>query len=255
MDVVAKKESVSVEELCQNFHVSSVTIRKDLTELEKEGLIVRTHGGAVPVKKGTVQSKAIQQELAGNVQQTAVSPQQLRKMQKIAEVAKDYIPNQSCIYLSSGYTCYEIARKLQDKTLTVVTGGINTAQVLSGVPGITVMLPGGTVTPTPSGTMLSGEWYLKNLDDVRVDIAFISVGGIDLEQGYSLASSSELLHIRKLKEISRETVIVADSTKFGLQCLLSAAPLDYIDTVITNSDIPDAYRNYYRDHGIRVLTD
>ena len=244
VSLLQTKRSVSVQELSARFDTSAVTIRKDLAELEQANCLTRTHGGAILKKENTTAA-------------SAVTPGLTERQIKIAAVAKlaaSYIQEDSWIYLSSGVTCYEIARLLENRHMTVITGGIDTAQFLAGMHSLEVYLPGGKITKTTNHCMLSGEWYLRSLDDIRVNQAFISISGIDMD-GYSVANPSELLHMDKLKEISDETIVVADSTKFDHKSFLIAEPLDYVDTVITNRDIPDNYRQYFSAHGIKLITD
>lgn len=176
-------------------------------------------------------------------------------MRSLAKVAAQHITDNAWIYLSSGMTCYEIAKLLTGRKLNVVAGGLETAIVLSQTNTLSVFVPGGAVTAMPNGCILSGDWYLRSLDELRVEQAFISVSGVDFITGYSVNNSSELLHIKKLKEVSRETIVVTDSTKFNHQAFLSAANLDYVDTVITNRDIPKEYRDFFNAHKVRLITD
>lgn len=246
ISILQVEKSVSVQDLCARFNASAVTIRKDLAELEQAGLLIRTHGGAI------LKSESI---YVPSTADPSGSADRKAKIAAVAKVAAAYIQDESWIYLSSGVTCYEIAKLLDHRRMTVVTGGIDTAQLMAAMHSLDVYLPGGKITKTPQSSILSGEWYLRSLDDIRVNQAFISISGIDLDIGYSVANPSELLHMDKLKEISDETIVVADSTKFDHKSFLTAAPLDYVNTVITNRDIPENYRRYFEAHGIKLITD
>lgn len=245
LSLLQTEQSVSVQDLSARFDTSAVTIRKDLAELEQAHLLTRTHGGAILKKEHAAAAAAAD---------TSSLAERQSKIAVVSKLAAAYIQEDSRIYLSSGVTCYEIARLLENRHMTVITGGIDAAQLMAGMHSLEVYLPGGKITKTTNHCMLSGEWYLRSLDDIRVNQAFISISGIDMD-GYSVANPSELLHMDKLKEISDETIVVADSTKFDHKSFLIAEPLDYVDTVITNRDIPDNYRQYFSAHGIKLITD
>ena len=247
-NVLLKNKQISVDDLCRRFHASSVTIRKDLTFLEEENFLIRTHGGAVLKEAdGTAAG-------GGGIDPSS-EDERGRKIRALAEVAADYTVNNTWIYLSTGSTCYEIARMMTGRKLNVVTSSLTTGTLLASMNTISVLMPGGNVAYDANGAFLAGDWFRKGLDDLHLDQAFISVSGIDFTTGYTIGNPLELLNIKKLKEVSRETIIVADSTKFGAHGFLTAEPLDSIDTIITNSDIPREYLDYYDAHGIRVLTD
>lgn len=246
---LTEKGQASVAELCDLYKVSSVTMRNDLTKLEEEGFLYRTHGGAV------LRDSAIP-DFIGDRHQFPDMAKRLEKMESIANVAASYIKDGSWIYLSSGNTCNQLARKILDRTLNVVTGGINTAQTLSSGKSLSVFIPGGNlVLNVQNNLFLSGDWYLRALDDMHFDQSFVSISGISFDTGYTVNNSIEILHVQKIKQRSRETIILTDSSKFNHQAFMSVADLDYADTIITNNDIPDDYREYFASHNIAVLTD
>ena len=219
-ELLHEKGKVDAAELCDLFDVSSVTILLIFTIDFGFNLAVR-----------------------------------MKKMESIAHVAADYIKDDTWIYLSSGLTGHEVAKKLLDRKLNVVTGGVDTAITLSEGNQLQIFIPGGNVVRAANGRLLSGDWYIRALSEMRFDQSYISISGIDFTTGYSVNNSIELLHMEKIKEVSRETIIMADSTKFDYQAFMSVADLDYADTIITNNDLPDAYRDYFNAHGIKLLTD
>ncbi len=237
---------VNVGHLCEIFGVSSVTIRNDLKLLEREGFLIRTHGGAVPREGYTGPV---------NDPPDAFDAEAVEKRKKIAEVAAKHIKDGMWIYLSSGRTCYEIGKKLLDRSLNIVTGGLNTAIELSNSKSIEILIPGGNLVRGNNFAFLAGDWFLRSLDEMRFDQAYVGVSGVDLKSGFTVNNSLEFRLIEKIKSVSIETIVIADSTKFGHRSFMPVADLTYANTVITNSDIPDEYREYFEKHHINLITD
>ena len=247
--LLIRNTRVSVVELCQQFDVSTITIRNDLTALEKEGFLYRTHGGAV-LRENQQENLSPQGSAATENLSTRIE-----KMASLALVAADYIKNDTWIYISSGLTGFELAKQLLNRRLNVVTGGLDIAVLLSGGNSTTVLVPGGIVVQQPNGHMLMGDWYLRALDEMRFDQAFISVSGVNFDTGFSVGSSTDFLHMEKIKCISRETIVVVDSTKFNHRAFMPLCDITYADTIITNKDIPDDYREFIIKSNIKLLTD
>jgi DeoR/GlpR family transcriptional regulator of sugar metabolism len=246
-EYIADKKRVKVAELSERFNVSNISIRQDLSILENEGFLVRSHGGAVLVERAAVSADT----------RPADNPAlafRLEKLRSIAEVAANYINTDAWIFISTGLTGQEIAKKIMDRKLNVVTSGLNIAILLAKSEN-TVMIPGGIVFKRQNDHTVAGDWYLRALSELSIAQVFLSISGVSLETGFSVENPGEFLYMEKLKEISREIIVVFDSTKINERAFMSVADLTYADTVITNKELPDAYRVYFREHGIKLLTD
>ena len=248
-ELLMKNTRVNVTELCEMYGVSSITMRNDLTALEKEGFLYRTHGGAV-LRESAEEKRGLQ----GGAAAQKLS-ERMEKLASLALVAAGYIHNDTWIYISTGLTGLELAKQLLNRRLNVVTGGLEIALLLSGSNSTTVLVPGGIVVQQPNGHMLMGDWYLRALDEMRFDQAFLSVSGVNFDTGFSVGSSTDFLHMEKIKQISRETIVVVDSTKFDHRAFMPLCDITYADTIITNKDIPDAYREYILKNNIKLITD
>ena len=101
--------------------------------------------------------------------------------------------------------------------------------------------------------MLNGEWYQEALVGLSVNQAYISVAGIDFA-GFSVGDVLECQTLELVRKISQEVIVVADSTKFGKTAFFRLSGLDYADTIITNDDIPDEYRELIQSSGVKLLT-
>jgi DeoR family transcriptional regulator, fructose operon transcriptional repressor len=244
---IIEKGQASVEELSKLFGVSCVTIRNDLTTLENEGFLIRTRGGAV--------IKEMRPYLVNESWNTQNMIATIGKKRRIAEIAEKQIMDGMWIYLSSGTTCYEIGKQILNRTLNIVTAGLETAIELSKSKSLEILIPGGNLIRGNGFSFLGGDWYLRSLDEMRFDQAYVGVSGVDIESGFTVNSALEYSLIEKIKEVSRETIVVADSTKFDHRAFMPVAGLTYADKIITNNDIPDKYRKYFSEHNIKFLTD
>lgn len=245
-ELLLSNNRVSVTELSEKFNVSSITLRNDLTLLENEGFLFRTHGGAVL------------REECNALQGSSSAPnmaERMEKMASLASVASDYIQNDTWIYISTGLTGLELAKKLLNRRLKIVTGGLDIALLLSGGNATTVLVPGGVVVQQPNGHMLMGDWYLRALDEMRFDQAFLSVSGVNFDTGFSVDNSTDFLHMEKIKKIARETIVVIDSSKFDHRAFMPLSDITYADTIITNRDIPDNYREFIIKNNVKLITD
>ena len=246
-DIMLKDGQASISALCKKFGVSSVTIRHDLQSLEDQGFLKRTHGGAVLSSR--------EKRLVNRTWfEVFPSPE---KKRSIAIEAEKIIKDGMWVYLSSGVTCYELAKKLVNRKLNIVTSGLNTAMLLiENSDSVNVFLPGGIVKKHDGKDLfLSGEWFLQSISNIRVDIAFMTIAGVDLEAGLTISDSNEITLVNKIKDISDKVYLFVDSDKFDYRSFMQAASMEYPDAVITNRDIPNKYVQYFKEHNIELITD
>lgn len=245
-EILLKDGHVEVTELSEQMSVSAVTIRSDLNVLEDQGFLVRTHGGAV-LKNTALLPQPTPEQIYPQAEHVD------RKLE-IARLAGRHVKENSWVYLSSGTTCIEVAKEFTSHKLNVVTGNLMAAQILAQGTAVQVLVTGGNLVNDHQYTFLRGDWFLRALGEVSVEQAFLSVSGVDFD-GYSWGNALECesLMMETIRKVSKEIVVLADSTKFNKRSFLCAEKLDYADTVITNSDIPDEYRRYYEEHQIQLI--
>ena len=243
---LTEKGKINVDELCEMFEVSSVTIRNDLSILEREGFLIRSRGGAVLRDGGGFFATDFYNPLSFHA---------LEKKKSIAKVTAKHIKEGAWIYLSSGSTCYEIGKQLLRRNLHIVTAGLDTAIELSKSKSLEILIPGGNLVRGNGFSFLAGDWYLRSLNEMRFDQALVGVMGVDINEGFTVNNAIEFRLIEKIKQVSKETIVVADSTKFGQRSFMPVAELTYADTIITNNDVSEEYRRYFDSHNIKLLTD
>ncbi len=241
VEILRNSGKVTVSNLAKEFNVSEVTIRKDLDVLEKEGKLLRTHGGAIL----PVHSKSEWNFLR--------KIHQMKEEKKaIALIAISIIEDDDTIILDSSSTNYHIALEMSKKNwkhLTVVTNNIFIAEKLLGSVNEIIVL-GGTIRE--HSLSLVGPWTLKFLENISVDKAFLGTTGFSIEKGFMTPSIIEADVKKAILGCSSMRIIVTDSTKFMRKAFASFAFPEDIDMLITDQNIPNEIEEYLIDKGVEV---
>ena len=220
--------TVSVEFLAEELSVSVATIRRDLTTLEDEGSVRRTHGGAtVTAPHGADQAFALREQI-------------------------DRDGKRSIARAAIGSTMLALAQELvaSDMTLTVATPGVNIATALSENTRINAYLAGGLVRHRTLGT--TGDYVEQMLSTINADTAFIAAEGFSENEGltYSYEADSKIARIMHAK--STRTIVLATERKLGQRDRMTAIPISGVDALITDSR-DDSKVEAFRDLGIAVI--
>ncbi|KGM15743.1 DeoR/GlpR family DNA-binding transcription regulator [Actinotalea fermentans] len=232
---------VDVKRLADALEVTPETVRRDLTALERLGLVRRVHGGAIPVERLGIEPAVADREgrMAG-------------QKERIAKAALDELPDGGAVILDAGTTTIRLAEMLPtDRELTVVTHGLPIAMLLASRPNITLHLLGGTVRGRTLAAV--GTWAERDLADVYADVAFLGTNGITSERGLTTPDLAEAGVKRALVAASRRVVVLTDHTKFGRVDFAQVAPLSAIDTVITDSELEPELVDEIEAAGPRVV--
>ncbi len=245
VEQVQKSGVVTVATLCENFDVSDMTIRRDLRELNREGLLRRVHGGAV-----------------SNLGRSYEPPLKLRSTRQmdakkaIGAEAANMIVDGDSVAFDVGTTTFEIARVLEGKhNLTIITASLPIANYVvsnySLTSDIRLILTGGILRP--GELSMTGHIATNTYEGLHVDKAFIGVGGISIEDGLTEYNLEDALVKKPLIQNAREKIVVADSSKLGRTTFTAIAPLSIVDTIITDTDAPLAIIKKLKTLGIKVL--
>lgn len=231
---------VEVSGLSQELGVSEVTIRSDLQVLSDIGLLVRTHGGAVPTGGGL-------QELSLALR----SHQQVQEKAHIAAVAADLVSDGDAVALDASSTALAIARLLKSRRyLTIITNGLATAEELLDAPHVRVVLTGGVLRHEAAS--LVGLGCLDTLAQYNLQIGFFGAHGIGLPEGLTDVSAEEAEVKRAFLARCRKVVAVLDATKWGRVGLASFAAPQQISQIITDAHAPANLVEQARNAGIVV---
>jgi DeoR family transcriptional regulator, aga operon transcriptional repressor len=232
---------VLVGELSRTLDISQITIRKDLDHLQAQGLIRRSHGGALPLQSGALVDPTLQEK------QKQHSPEK----QRIAAGAVKMVQESQCVMLDSGTTTTAVAQALKEfNHLTVITNAVNIATDLAGT-DFEVILIGGTLRK--NSFSLVGPLAEDVLEEMHADILFLGVDGFDLEIGLSTPNFLESRVNRAMVKAAGRVVAVCDSSKFNRRSLSRIAPLSAIHCVITDRGLPDSIAAELRAQNIEVV--
>ena len=241
-EILSRQRTVTASELQELLGVTSATIRRDLAALEREGLLVRSHGGAV--------SKSSNTNFQPSYETLGRSNREEKKW--IAAEAAKLVFDGDTIFLEGSTTVFEVACRLQNRSrLTVVTNSPLILSQIQRYPNISVMCTGGELQRDVF--YLSGVWAQRSLSEIRVDKAFLGVSAIDPAYGISTASQAEALIKKIVIKAARTRIALADHSKFGNQGFAYVGPVTDITTLITDSETPPAHLQSLRDSGVQVI--
>jgi len=258
MDRLNQVGSVTVSELAQILCVSDMTIRRDLVELEKAGMLSRTHGGAVACDRmqtsslgshmieGTAQEKFDRDEPAFERRRS----ENAELKRRIALIAVDIAASARSIALDVGTTTYLMSEMMgTDSQSKIFTNNIRAATLLAER-GMEVYLAGGKIREEEMST--SGAAALHQFGALWFDVAFVGVSGLNLQGMFDY--SFEEVDMKRLY-LARATrkIILCDSTKFGQMSLVHVADLTKIDTLITDSPPPQELMKALENSDVEVL--
>jgi DeoR family transcriptional regulator, aga operon transcriptional repressor len=240
LEIISDEGRGLVKDLASRLQTSQVTIRKDLDNLHSEGLLQRSHGGALPVRTGALLDPSLREK----------GKQHRKEKQRIAEAAAGLVKEGDCVILDSGTTTTAVAKALRNRgRLTVITNAVNIAVELAGT-SIDVILTGGILRQ--NSFSLVGPLAEETLDRLSADICFLGVDGFDVHYGPTTPNLLEAKVNREMIKISRRTVLLCDSSKFGRRSLSQIATSSAIHLVITDNKIPKTELKELAEAGIKV---
>jgi DeoR/GlpR family transcriptional regulator of sugar metabolism len=241
LELVKGKGFASLDELVAAFdrEFSDSTIRRDLDYWKGQGLVKRTHGGAMFVGEGLT--------MPALEERTATS---LPEKQQIAKAAAERIRPGDAVLLDGGTTTLEVAKLLVGRSLQIVTNSLPIANLFASSHEVDLVMLGGYVYPK-TGVAL-GPLTVRMMDEIHVQQAILSVGGITAK---GLFNSNPLLveSERQMMRCADEVVVVADHTKIGRQALAFLCELAAIDTLIVDAGATPEQRKLITDGGARLI--
>ena len=233
LDQLLKQGSVLVSALSDNLQVSAVTIRKDLTDLERQGRLYRSHGTA---NRSVNEKEKLFPEEKYNIGTAA---------------AQLVMPNDS-IVIASGTTVTAFAQCLQHSPrFTAVTSSIKVSEALAANSEIEVIQLGGRLRH--SSLSVVGPDGEQTLAGCTFSKLFIGVDGIDLEYGITTTDLREA-HLNKvMMGVAQKNIVLADSSKFGRRGFAKICGMDEVDVIITDGNIRPTDRTALEEMGIEVI--
>jgi DeoR family transcriptional regulator of aga operon len=241
LQMLTQQGSVQVTPLVEQFGVSAVTIRSDLTALENQGVATRSHGGAI-LTRTPVTEQTIHQKDALNQQQK----------DRIGALAATLVQPGENIIIDSGTTTISLARHLREaQDVTVLTNGLNIAWELADAPGVDLIMTGGLLRK--QSLSIQGAQAEACLQAYSFDKLFLGVDGFDLQFGVTTHHEAEASLNQKMVERAKKVIVLTDASKFGRVSLHRIVQLNRVHTVITDASISPEYSQGLRELGVELL--
>jgi len=238
--LVERQQRISVADLCELFSISEATARRDLEALAQQGKVDRVHGGAISISNAPPELPILDREREEN-----------EAKRQIGQAASGLIQEGETIFLGSGTTVLELARILKTrKGLTIITNSLPVLNQLSGTENTIVCL-GGVLRLTELSFI--GHITEQSLAEVRADKVFIGTQGISLEHGLTNDYLPETLTDRAILRAGKEIIILADHVKFGRVATAMLAPVESVNTIITDKLTSKDFIRDLENLGLRVM--
>ncbi|MCI6492806.1 MAG: DeoR/GlpR family DNA-binding transcription regulator [Bacteroidales bacterium] len=232
---------VRVQDLAEQLGVTGATIRKDLRILESQNILIRTHGSASPVKPHVM-----------DISVDVKASQNRDKKIIIAQAAQELITPDDAIILASGSSVTAFAEILTPvNMINVVTPSLGIALILNEKENVKVMLLGGEMYK--NSLSVRGSYTEAGLVNVSCSKLFIGCDGINLETGITCSNLAEASLTTAMMKSCTQTVVLADSSKFGRRGFGKIGNVEDIDIIVTDSGIPSTMRKKIEDLGVQIL--
>lgn len=232
---------VEVATLADLMKVTPETVRRDLTVLERHGLLRRVHGGAVAVERLGFEP-AVDDRTDRRPQEKA----------RIAAAALAYVPDEGSILIDAGTTTLRLVELLPvGRELTVVTNSIPVATAVARRADLSLYVIGGRVRQRTLAAV--GSWGVAALRNIHVDVAFLGTNGISMNRGLTTPDQAEADSKRAMVDCAARTIVMADSSKVGSTHFSRFAQLEEIDVLITDTDLDAETAAEIEGHGPQVV--
>ena len=228
---------IKIEHMTRLFDISIETARRDLTYLEKKGIVKKIYGGATLLENGTKEPDT-SERLSKNLEEKAA----------IGRKCAEFINDGDSILIEVGTTTLQVAKALKaKKNLTVITNSIHVVNELMDT-DFGLYIIGGRIRHGEGS--ISGAISIIELENFHINKAIISAGGITVGRGLSDYNIEEALVRKKVIDQSREVIVVADSSKFGQDVLSHICPLSDVDLIITDNKLDRDLLQEFKDVNI-----
>lgn len=226
LSYLAKNGNVSVVDLCNKYNVSEMTIRRDLTSLQNQGLLKRTYGGAIPTEPAFFE-----------ISQRAKLSMFIEEKKQIGVYCANLVRDGDVVLLDSGTTTLQIAKALKGRPITVLTNDLNIASELLDCHAITLFVVGGELNRENNN--LLGSKAISFFDDIRGDVLFLAVEGVDENAGLTVPDLDEVPIKRRMMGTVDKVYVVSDHSKLGRNSMGIIAPIGGVTALITDAGASD----------------
>jgi DeoR/GlpR family transcriptional regulator of sugar metabolism len=243
-ELIEEKGEIRLRELNELFPgLSTMTLRRDLDALEKEGLVIRTHGGAVSVKRLAVKGG---EENPYEIRAQENKDAKLAIAQKVLHLVEEG----RSLYFDSGSTIMSLAEILPNERFSVLTSGLNIALEIQKRSLPTVMTVGGLINRNTLSA--SGPAAIKLLESVNIDLAFMAASGFSVERGFTVANVYESELKKAVVKEAREVIVLIDSSKIDKNLPFTYATLAEIDAIACEKPLPPEVEAAVREANVNI---
>ncbi len=241
LEILLKEEAITVTVLAELLNVSTVTIRKDLTELEQANKLYRSHGKAIIINPFSYNRSVNEKEKIAVEQKDAIG----------REAAK-LITRDDSIIIASGTTVHALARNIKPiHRLTVVSASLTVSEILSQDENNDIIQLGGMLRH--SSLSVVGQYSKQILENCSFSKLFIGVDGIDFDFGFTTTDMREAELNQQMIRAAQKVIVLADSSKFGKRGFAKIGNIEDIDVIITDAGVSQNVINLINDHGITLI--
>lgn len=237
---VIEAGSLSVFELSDKLSMSPATIRRDLHDITEEGLLLRTHGGAMKIENPV---------LTGFSDKSGVNNQ---NKEKIGKEAVELVGDGDTIFLDCGSTVFQMCRYLKKKNnIRVITNSLPIMAELIDIPSISINLIGGELNK--SRKAVHGDKAVQHIDSYHAHKAFIGVDGISAENGLTAHSEHESTITAAFIRNAAQTFLLCDSSKVGKDSYIKFGSLAEISSLVTDKELSTGLQDQLVQKGLNVI--
>jgi DeoR/GlpR family transcriptional regulator of sugar metabolism len=239
--LLKEKQQISIHDVSDAFNISVATARRDLDKLAEDGIVERIHGGAQLIKKAPPEMPTILR-----------NTEQAEEKARIAVHAVGLVQNNDTIFLGSGTTVMEVAKRIPAlENLTVLTNSLLVANVLSNRDDINLIVLGGIFRHSENS--MYGSLVEDALSEFHADKVIFGIRAIDIHQGLTNDFFPEISTDRNILRTGLEVIVVADHTKFNRISTARVCPLSWIHKIVTDQKTPPETINAIKQRGVDVI--
>jgi DeoR family transcriptional regulator, fructose operon transcriptional repressor len=244
VSIIQEKKTVTIKQLAEMFDTSYLTIRRDLEDLEKEGIVKKVHGGAILTKE-------LELEPVFDINKDIAKEEKNR----IALEASKRVQDNMAIIIGTGSTCLSVVKYLNDKkNIKVATASMPIAMELWKLnlnkKDIEISVCGGLFNPLSSDFI--GPHAINFFHDININLAFIGATAFSINNGVSTATYFDAEITRAIVACSKEVIVLTDSSKFGLYSYVNVLPLNKISEIITDNGLNEDVVRKIKLTGVKI---
>ena len=247
VSLLTEKKYISLNEIVNKTSIPKSTLRRDIFELEQEGLLVRMRGGVS--LNGDMEPFNVSSESSVHVRKSENRDEKIR----IAKAAMQFIHPNDTLFLDSGTTTYELAVLLKEynHNLMIACNDLSSSLELSNNELLEVIVVGGKLRKR--NYSMIGYFSENIISQMHADTSFISTDAVDSERGLMAFSLDEITGKKAMIKGAREVILLCDHTKFSRIAFVTISGFEEIDRIITGKEISENVRLYLTEMGIDVI--